>query len=231
MIVLFDSFYRVEFLLGRTRTRKACFASGVAFLRPGFYVCRTWKEENMARNLTAPGKFGSIIPFTQRGSYAIDVPWVTIEESIKSFARDAPVETDPDFQRAHVWNETQQRNYVEYIMRGGYAAREIFWNCATWGCVAKTEAPLQLVDGKQRLEAVRKFLRGELRAFGYLASEWDRLDILTCRMRWYVNDLRTRAQVLSWYLDLNSGGVVHTDEELTRVRALLVAENTTKETK
>lgn len=48
---------------------------------------------------------------------------------------------------------------------------------------------------------------------------WDRV------RQWSVNELRTRAEVLRWYLQLNSGGVVHTEEELARVRALLEAES------
>jgi hypothetical protein len=39
-----------------------------------------------------------------------------------------------------------------------------------------------------------------------------------------VNDLKTREEVLQWYLDLNSGGVVHTEEELNRVREMLEKE-------
>lgn len=176
----------------------------------------------MPRNPNAPGKFGSIPRLTTRGNYEIDVWWGAIEDTVSQWGQSQLVETDPDFQRVHVWDERLQRGYVEYIMRGGFAAREIFWNCSTWHRSWST--PVQLVDGKQRLEAVRKFMRGELRAFGYLVSEWDHLDMMTCRMSWYVNDLKTRAEVLKWYLDLNSGGVVHTDAELERVRGLLDAE-------
>ena len=39
--------------------------------------------------------------------------------------------------------------------------------------------------------------------------------------RWHVNDLSTYSEVLQWYLDLNSGGTVHTEEELNRVQQLL----------
>jgi len=39
-----------------------------------------------------------------------------------------------------------------------------------------------------------------------------------------MNTLRTKAEVLEWYLQLNSGGVVHTEAELKRVRKLLVRE-------
>lgn len=167
-------------------------------------------------------RFRDIQPFTQRGAYAIDVSWDFLDSTIKSWVKDQLVDTNPDFQRGHVWNEEKQVQYVEYIMRGGYAAREIYWNCTTWQRGYTT--PVELVDGKQRLEAVQKFMRGELKAFGYRREEWDLLDFLTCRMRWYINDLRTRAEVLRWYLDLNSGGVVHTSDELERVQRLLEIE-------
>ena len=78
-----------------------------------------------------------------------------------------------------------------------------------------------LVDGKQRLEATRKFMRDELRAFGQLRSEF------AGRMRWHVTGLKwrvcalDRAGVLRFYLSLNGGGTPHTTEELERVRALL----------
>jgi hypothetical protein len=39
-----------------------------------------------------------------------------------------------------------------------------------------------------------------------------------------VNDLKTKAEVLQWYLDINSGGVVHTETELEKVKRLLTKE-------
>lgn len=39
-----------------------------------------------------------------------------------------------------------------------------------------------------------------------------------------MNDLDTQAEVLQWYLDINSGGVVHTEAELDKVRWLLEVE-------
>ena len=87
------------------------------------------------------------------------------------------------------------------------------------------EEPLMLVDGKQRLEAVRSFLRDELTVFG----DCKRSDF-TDHMRHYlsfrvhVNALKTRAEVLTWYLQINAGGVVHSDEEIERVKELLKEE-------
>jgi hypothetical protein len=40
-------------------------------------------------------------------------------------------------------------------------------------------------------------------------------------LKFNINDLKTKAEVLQWYLDFNTGGTVHSDEEITRVRKML----------
>ena len=163
-------------------------------------------------------------PMIERGSYVIEGGWWYLEKTLRSFADAEGLDLDPDFQRAHVWNQTQQERYVEYIMRGGYAGKEIYWNSTTWNGAHNT--PVQIVDGKQRLEAVRKFLRGEIQAFGHFYNEYsDRAFRLHhARFTFYINGLRTRREVLQWYLDINRGGTQHTEEEIDKVRRLLAEE-------
>jgi len=36
-----------------------------------------------------------------------------------------------------------------------------------------------------------------------------------------INGLQTRKELLTWYLDLNDGGTVHTKEELDKVKEML----------
>lgn len=84
-----------------------------------------------------------------------------------------------------------------------------------------------LVDGKQRLEAVRKFMRNELPIFdGYYLKDCEPkiLRMTDADLVFSVNNLKTRKEVLQWYLDLNDGGVLHTEEELAKVRSLLKKE-------
>ena len=82
-----------------------------------------------------------------------------------------------------------------------------------------------LVDGKQRLEAVRAFLRDDIKAFRTKYSRYkDKLNIITNRFRFNINSLKTRAEVLQWYLEINAGGVVHSKEEIQKVRQLLKKE-------
>lgn len=176
-------------------------------------------------------RFRDIPQFTQHTGYAVDVSWSSIERQLQSM--DDPkgvLDLDPDFQRAHVWDEIKRIRYVEYVLRGGHTSNNLYFNCASWNAGGsargvKWEDKVELVDGKQRLEAVRAFMRDEIRAFGSLRSEYsDSPDLIRSRFRFNINDLKTRAQVLQWYLDLNDGGVVHTSDELEKVRVLLAAE-------
>ncbi len=162
---------------------------------------------------------------TSYGNYSITVPFNHIESNLAGWAEYSEVELDPDFQRAHVWDDDKRIAYVEYLLRGGVSSRTILWNCATWNKMTKERAPIQLVDGKQRLESVRKFMRGELKVFGYYFEDYHPKTFrLTNCFTFTVNDLPTRAAVLQWYLELNSGGVIHTDEELDKVRRMLAEE-------
>ena len=178
-------------------------------------------------------KFRDIPKFIHGGSYAVDVSWAYLEEWLDAQIKDGTnLDLDPDFQRGQVWDDGKRIAYVEYILRGGMSSKSLWWNCKGWNH-GRRDTPLTIVDGKQRLEAVRKFLRSELPIFrsldkrkkGFLYNEFtDKLGIIDAAFRMHVNNLETRKLVLQWYLDLNDGGVVHTEEELFRVRDLLAKE-------
>lgn len=169
-------------------------------------------------------RFDDIPKFTRSSSYSIDVGIRDIERTIDRFSRhaDCGIQLEPDFQRAHVWNAEQQTRFVEFLLRGGDSSRDVYWNCKGW--MSSYEGPMVLVDGLQRVTAVRMFIRNEIPAFGTLwvnfddsgSAVWDRASL-----KFHVNDLGTREEVLQWYIDLNAGGVAHTDEEIHKVRMLL----------
>lgn len=168
-------------------------------------------------------RFRDIPQFTPDGNYQINVSLASIERQIESLSEFQKLEMDPDFQRGHVWTEDKQIAYVEFLLRGGKSSRVIYWNCPSWPETLEGQ-PFQLVDGKQRLEACRRFIGNELKAFGCLFSEFTGPISLMTSLTFNINGLKSRAEVLQWYLDLNSGGVVHTDEEITKVRKLLEVE-------
>jgi hypothetical protein len=165
----------------------------------------------------------SDIPQFPRSAYEVDVPWSYIEKSLATMGEGpGGLELNPDFQRAHVWTEDQQRSYVEYQLMGGDVSRNIVFNSPdyTRGC----QETVVLLDGKQRLEAVRKFMRNELTAFGQTCEEFGHFPTMNYRFRFMVCALETREEILNLYLKINAGGTPHSAEELDRVRAMLKEE-------
>jgi len=175
-------------------------------------------------------KYEDIKRFTPMGNYRIDVPLDYLLRSLERYRVEYQLDMDPDFQRAHVWDEEKQIRFVEFILRNGHSSREIYFNCPNWMGGRGQLGPMVLVDGKQRLEALRRFLEGEIGIFGgYKIDQVDkRCYRLSQTIKFNINDLPTRKDVLQWYLDLNDGGVVHTTKEIQKVKDLLAAEKTPK---
>lgn len=176
-------------------------------------------------------EFKNVPQFTRGATYAVDVSWRYLESWLSEQVNDLPLDMDPDFQRGHVWTRPQQVRYIEFILRGGSSGKDIQCNCPGWMQVRGAQGPYVLVDGKQRITAVQAFLNNEFQVFeglsygGHYRDFADKPDMMQAKFRWHVNDLKTRAEVLQWYLDLNTGGTVHADDEITKVQALLEAEN------
>lgn len=135
---------------------------------------------------------------------------------------------NPDYQRGPVWSELQQRRYIGHCLTGGasppiYVYRDRF----------KTDAPQEVVDGQQRLRAIYAFIGGQIPAEVYHKGAWVELwwkDFDEIDRRSHYMEAKicfgdwTREERLRFYLRLNSGGVTHPEEELDRVRALLLRE-------
>jgi hypothetical protein len=165
-------------------------------------------------------KFRDIKQFT-RANYSVDIFWTYLEDWITSHNKgEMTCELEPDFQRGHVWSEDKQSKYIEFVLRGGRSGKDIYWNCTSW--FDGFNSPIQLVDGLQRVTAVQRFLNNEIKVFGHFLNDFeDKPDLLKASFKFHVNDLKTRGEVLNWYIELNDGGVVHTPEEINRVRELL----------
>lgn len=178
-------------------------------------------------------KFREIKKFITSPHYRVNVGWDNLEANLQRYAEkrgstgDIETMISPDFQRAHVWTQEQQIAYVEFKLRGGEGSDVLLFNCPSW--MNDFRGPMELVDGKQRLTAVRKFLNNELPIFdgNYIEDFEDELPIGEPDFIFAVNNLPTRKEVLQWYIQLNSGGTVHTQEEIDKVKSLLETENDT----
>ena len=174
--------------------------------------------------------------FVTTTPYQVNVGLGYIEEMLEIFSDlTAGIELEPDFQRGHVWSKEQREKFVEYRICGGRYGREIWFNHADWNQKTKAQKhPLQIVDGLQRLTSIRMFMRDEITAFGQKWSQWHPDDQREIKMGtdtgfiFHVNNLKTRAEVLEWYIDLNDGGTPHSPEEIMRVKSLLEEERILK---
>lgn len=171
-------------------------------------------------------KFSEIPRYTEPGHYQVNVDWQDLNRHLNRYDEmktGARLDLNPDFQRGHVWTKEQQIAYVEFKLRGGTGGNIIYFNCVGW--MHDFRGPFVLVDGLQRLTAVRRFITGEIKAFGQYVGEFiEPLRFSRADFLFNVNNLETRAEVLQWYLEMNTGGTPHTDNELQRVRNLLMKE-------
>lgn len=154
---------------------------------------------------------------------------LSMRSLVKRLTGEDPL-TVPDYQRGHVWTDDQCARFVGFLAEGGepspiYVQR--------WPL--RMDLPDEILDGLQRITAIRRFLDGEV------PME------LTDGTRLYLRDLdaesqrllvgnagpsivlqyvlyEKRADVLDMYLRLNRGGTPHSDAEIDRVRALREAE-------
>lgn len=165
-------------------------------------------------------RFEDIPQFTRAAGYAVDVGWDYLPMYYAHAVMDGRLNVSPDFQRGYVWTLEQKVRYVEFMLQGGATGRDIFTNCPDWHIGGRTD--YVLVDGKQRLDAVLGFLNNEFPVFSgnYRRDYTGPMRSIVASFRWHVNQLKTRDEVLQWYIDLNRGGTVHSDEEIERVRAM-----------
>jgi len=173
-------------------------------------------------------RFQDIPQFTRSAPYAVDISWEYLHLHYTRAIVEDQLDINPDFQRAYVWTPEQKVRYIEFILQGGMTGRDLYLNCPGWrmGRVGRNypEGWYVLVDGKQRLDAVLGFLNNEVPIFGghYRRDYTDHPDMLKANFKWHVNDLETYPEVLQWYIDLNAGGTIHTDEEINRVKGLIL---------
>lgn len=170
--------------------------------------------------------FREIPSYTRSASYRVFVPFRHLLSHMEGWLKPeggAELNMDPDFQRGHVWTPTQQSAFLEYAIKGGLSGRELYFNCVGWH--GGYEGPFVIVDGKQRLTAAIGFMRGEIPAFGRYYPK-DFLDKPDNEIGFFfnVNDLKKRREVLQWYLEMNSGGTPHSDEEIDKVKKLVEKE-------
>lgn len=169
-------------------------------------------------------RFDDIPKFTTDGSYQVDMDIRRIPEWIENEQKEMGLQLNPDFQRGHVWTEEQQIAWLEFFLRGGKAGNVVYFNCPSWHYAVKDGDYNEYVcvDGLQRLTAIQRFTNNEIKVFGSYFKEFeDPHHVNRHTLKLNVNDLKTKKEVLQWYVDMNSGGTPHTSDEIQRVKRMI----------
>ncbi|MBO5389189.1 MAG: DUF262 domain-containing protein [Lachnospiraceae bacterium] len=162
-------------------------------------------------------KFSELPQLTRTSSNIIDCELDLFVQRITEEIEEGLV-LNPDFQRGHIWTEEQQVAFIEYFLMGGDIGI-IWFNAPDWPSVYH-DGNYVCVDGLQRITAFQKFYNNEIRAFGYYYKDFEEKRPRHW-IKYSVNNLKTRQEVLQWYLEINSGGTPHSKEEIDRVKELL----------
>ena len=154
-------------------------------------------------------------------NYRITVPLDYLEVSLADYITRHNLDLDPDFQRGYVWTLQQQIHYVEFMFKDPPTGREIYLNCPGW--MNDFRGPMTIVDGKQRINALVCFLQNKVPIFdgNYHKDFEGRLGMAGPSLFFNINKLDKRKDILQWYIDLNTGGTIHTDDEINKVKTLL----------
>jgi hypothetical protein len=154
--------------------------------------------------------------------YTVDVNWTDLEFWLDRQCSQkgglSPLELNPDFQRGHVWTQEQQTLYIEFILSGGSSGTNLYFNHPGWRSSYKGD--FVLVDGLQRITAVLAFLHNKITAYGSYYKDF--IDRLPSEASFKINvaKLKTKKDVLEWYLMMNTGGTPHSNEEIERIKKM-----------
>lgn len=101
--------------------------------------------------------------------------WIGFGEFMKFNTQDPDIETiyrrivdsdydlQPDFQRGEVWTLKKQQRLIDTVLRG--------WHIPPVHLVARPEGTSDVLDGQQRLTAIRDFMDGAFAIDGYIEPE------------------------------------------------------------
>lgn len=161
--------------------------------------------------------------YVQRmGTYRISADTDGILHMIERYKKDYNLDFDPEFQRGYRWSHSQKIAFIEYLLSGGPSGREIYFNYPRWMGTSSLNDVMTLVDGKQRISTVMSYIKGEFSVFENIFYKDLRLeDASRIFLYFNVNDLTEMKDIVTWYLSMNTGGSVHTEEDLQKAKDIL----------
>jgi hypothetical protein len=131
---------------------------------------------------------------------------------------------DVEYQRGHVWSEAQASAFLGSLFSGD-PMPPVYLN------MSDRSDEMVVIDGKQRLTALYRWLKGEIPAINrrglvFYVNDLDKSALRRLENRCYITAIRVDWPVkrqIEFYIALNSGGTPHAAEEIERVKALLAS--------
>ena len=151
-----------------------------------------------------------------RPARSVETRLCQLENTLELFE----VQDDAPYQRDHVWTEQQQIAFVGHVLMGGLV------NPIVANAQGDLEGQSDIVDGKQRLRALLRWLHNEIPAdingqMIYLRKcdpvSFRRLDVRITIWTVQLDEIG----VMRLYLRLNRGGTPHTNDEIAKVECML----------
>lgn len=129
------------------------------------------------------------------------------------------VRDNADYQRGYVWDHRDEINFIEAVFAGRELGKFIFVRFPYPDCEA------EVLDGKQRLQAIRGYVQGFWRfedRFFWELHPMDRHLFESTRVQFVDLDgaRYRRSELLSIFLEVNAAGVPQSEEHLAVVRQL-----------
>ncbi len=153
---------------------------------------------------------------------SISFGFILFVDFINEQIENSDLQLNPEFQRGHVWTQNQQEKYIEFILRGGKSGRDFYFN------LNPASNEYVCVDGLQRIMSFVKFVNGNIKVFGQYFHEFiinKRIaggqPLPEYKVNVHINQLEDQKEILGWYIDLNSGGTPHTNDDIERVRNMI----------
>lgn len=175
-------------------------------------------------------KFTALVDPVPFSNYAVDFQMHRLKPQFVRYAEDyGSFEYCPDFQRGHVWTRDKQIAFIEAIAKNSIpkSLLTITLNCPDFedDRVKGDLSGFCIIDGLQRVTAVQEFVEGKFKVFGgtigYDDFDYSSFSYKRIAIRVQVFTFKWKKDLLKYYIAINSGGVVHADEEIDRVKKLL----------
>lgn len=159
----------------------------------------------------------------EKRSFKTESVGITIESWVSFFERNR-VETEVDYQREYVWKKDQQQLFLNSIISGlplGYIS------------VVKDKSAFvyEIVDGKQRLTTLRKFVENEIsveingeEVFYKDLNMAERNMFESCDLPMVRLIDPTKLDKLNYFMMINFGGVAQSEEHKKKVERMILEE-------